>query len=1173
MKSWIVQFGLLLMLCVHIRAQLNRSTLTGFVSDSSGAAIVNAKVKAVHTATNAQFSTATTETGNYTLPALDIGEYRVEVEAPGFKRAVRQSVTLESGASARVDFKLEVGEVTELVEVSARAAAIETESTRIATNLTSKLVEDLPLVVSGQIRNVFNLALIAPEAKTGGNTSGQFRIGGGETAGWDMTMDGSSVTSASTNYQYERAPISSAPVDAISEFTVTTSGMKAEYGRAMGVISFATKSGTNQIHGNVFEFLRNSAADARGFFAASTPVLKQSDFGGTLGGPVWIPKLYNGKNKTFFFGSYEGFRNRSGSTPTYSTIPLPEMYNGDFSGWTNKNGIIPIFDPASTTLTSDGKTYTRTAFPGDRIPMSQFSQVAKNYIALRPTSMVPNVPDAGPTLNYFTSQGGTIQPWDKGTIRVDHQWNSNNHFSFLYLRGERDDDFLNGQPPGLPNPLNGNSVWTRKNSSGRFSWDRTISTRIVNSMRISYQQEHGTVTAIDSVNPDDKWNSKLEIKNTPGPDRALPGLTFSQYTGWSGNAWGGDYGRDFNFNNDVTIVKGSHTFKTGFFLSIDHWWGVGQHRPNGDFSFSYLATAIPGDQSQNTGNAFAAFLLGYPDRTGLETPRAVLQTWSYFGGFFQDDWKVTNKLTLNLGLRWEYTTPVGGGALLNSKSWESLDGENGGFENFDPSVPNPAAEGRLGAVVYSGNCQVCTGKDAMFNGYKHAFGPRLGLAYQVRPGTVVRLYSGRSFGAVKTTGGSTHYDGLILNTNWSSQDRDIIDFPTLLDKGLPAWTPPPFRDPTVDNNAVVSYWQTSDTGRPPEYFNWGLDIQQQLPRNLVASVSYSATKGVHLNSALLNLDQLDPKYLALYGQTLLLSNINSPAARAANIPIPYAGFNSSVSQALRSYPQYSDVQTNGSSVGERAGNSNYQSMIAKLDKRYSSGLTLLFSYVLSKFVSDADASSITGRQVVDQYNRHLEKALSADDQTHVFRVAYTYDLPIGKGKALALSGIMDKLLGNWTFAGFLSYESGTPLGVSPGINPLPTAGNRVSIASYGKWRAPATNGSFDPFKDVWWSKSAFGVDMNGNPLSPAALNSFFGNATRNNPKARSPWLLNENISLAKVFKVKERLTMTLRAEAFDVLNRVRWGVPDSTVTSSTFGIVRSQGNTPRQIQFGLKAVF
>ncbi|MEP6539941.1 MAG: carboxypeptidase regulatory-like domain-containing protein, partial [Bryobacteraceae bacterium] len=524
-----------LIFTVSLEGQVNRATLTGVITDPSGSAVPAAKISCIQTATNLVFSTTTTSTGNYTLPALDIGSYRVEAEAAGFKRTVQDGIVLASGATVRLDLTLEIGAVSDAVEVTSRASALDTESTRVATTLTTKLVEDLPLVVSGQIRNVFNLALIAPETKSGAGSNGQFRIGGGQTASWDMNMDGLSVTSASTNYQYERAPISSAPVDAIQEFSVESTGMKAEFGRSMGTINFTTKSGTNQLHGNAFEFLRNNATDARGFFAQSTPVLKQHDFGGTFGGPVFIPKIYDGRNKTFFFISYEGFRNRAGNNPSYTTIPLPAMYNGDFSGWTNSRGaMIPIYDPASTRLGADGVTYVRDAFAGNQIPVSRFSQVAKNYIALRPPSMVPNVAGAGPTLNFFTSQGGNITPWNKGTIRGDHQIGSNNHLSFLFLKGEKDDDLANGQPPGLPLSFNGNSIWTRQNTSYRLSWDRTISSRIVNSLRGSFQREHGFIANVNSVDASQQWNAKLGIKNTPGPDHALPAMAMTQYTTWSG---------------------------------------------------------------------------------------------------------------------------------------------------------------------------------------------------------------------------------------------------------------------------------------------------------------------------------------------------------------------------------------------------------------------------------------------------------------------------------------------------------------------------------------------------------------------------------------------------------------------------------------------------------------
>ena len=446
-------------------AQLDRGSLTGLVTDPSGASVANAQVTATHADTNTTFSTRSSESGNYTLPALAIGRYRIIVEATGFRRTQRDNITVTSGDSLRADFILELGSVTDSVQVMAQASAIQTESTRVATNLTTKLVEDLPLVVAGQIRNVFNLAVIAPEAKSGST----FRIGGGQGSGWDMQMDGVSLASGTVTYQYERAPISSVPVDAIAEFNVESSGMKAEYGRAMGVVSFATKAGTNQLHGNVFDYMRNSAADARGFFAKSAPVLKQNDFGFTVGGPVYIPKIYNGKNRTFFFTSFEGFRNRSGNLPAYFTVPLTEMYTGDFRNYI-KNGpdgvpfMMQIYDPSSTTLGADGR-YTRTPFAGNQIPQARFSSVATKYMSFRDPSMVANVPGAGIVSNYFRDRGTNISPWTKYSVRADHQINTSNHLSFLLMDGTKEDKFGADGPPGLPGNLNSGQVWSRKNIS------------------------------------------------------------------------------------------------------------------------------------------------------------------------------------------------------------------------------------------------------------------------------------------------------------------------------------------------------------------------------------------------------------------------------------------------------------------------------------------------------------------------------------------------------------------------------------------------------------------------------------------------------------------------------------------------------------------------------------
>jgi hypothetical protein len=538
----------------------------------------------------------------------------------------------------------------------------------------------------------------------------------------------------------------------------------------------------------------------------------------------------------------------------------------------------------------------------------------------------------------------------------------------------------------------------------------------------------------------------------------------------------------------------------------------------------------------------------------------------------QDDWRLSPSLTVNLGLRYEFTPPIGGGAITGLETWENISGGKvDGFSNFDPTVPNPRAGGMPGALVFSGNGPGRLGGTPVFDSWPWAISPRVGLAWQMRPGAVMRMYGGRSFGAVKTSGGSTHFEGFILNINYTSNDNSINDFPTLLDRGLPPWPKPPFIDPSFSNDLSAHFWQRSDAGRPPEFWTWNYDLQQQLSGNVVLSVGYTGTKGTHLGSNTLRINQVDPKYIGQYGINVLRSSINSAAARAAGIPLPYPGFNSTVQRALQPFPQYQNVLTSGgqpASIGERAGNSTYHALIVKADKRYSSGLTLLASYVLSKMFSDSDTAQIDDSSVtVDHYNRKLGKDLSENDQTHMTRLAFTYDLPVGKGKALALSNAADRILGGWNVAGFLSYESGSPVQIGSGFSPIGT-GSRLFVNSYEGWRAPVSGEKFDPFRDLWWNSSAFNQGV-----STATLNSQFGNATRLNPKQRTPWLLGENLTVAKNVPITERVRFSVRLEAFNLLNRVRWANPNNTWTSPQFGLVRSQGNAPRRMQIGMKLLF
>ena len=722
--------------------------------------------------------------------------------------------------------------------------------------------------------------------------------------------------------------------------------MKAEFGRASGAVTFETKSGTNQLHGNLFEEMRNNAMDARGFFAQAPPILKQHDFGATAGAPVYIPKIYNGRNRTFFFASFQGFRNRAGQNPAYMTIPLPENYEGDFSKWTRNGVLVPIYDPATTTPNATGAGYVRTVFPGNLVPKVRFSQVASRYIALRPADMLPNTfgrnAFGDPVENYYRANGSTVNPWNKGSLKIDHQISSKDRSL-------------------IPLPQGTIRKRVRRRWTSRTSCNpaqrverQSISEHFVprnlgpHGQRARAQflpgrlSEGKPVARHAKLPRPERFVERQSIPGTPGPDRALSQLSFTTYTGWSGSSWGGDGGGNLNLADDLTFIRSRHTIKTGFFYTHDRWDGIGQHRPNGSFNFSYQATGVPGDTSQNSGNSFASFLLGYVTGGGIETPRVVRQLWNYLGGYVQDDWRIRPNLTLNLGLRYEYTMPIRGGAYSGLSSWEDLNGGTlDGFSNFDPSVPNPGAGGRLGAVVFSGSGSGRL-KQPLFDGYPWAFGPRLGLVYRASGGFVIRASGGRTFAAVKTTGGSTHFDGFILNTNYTSADNSINDFWTTLDRGIP-WgdkgLPPsakslPFVDPTLANGREVYFWQRSDAGRPSTYDMWTLDIQKQLTNSMALTVGYSGSKGTHLASGLDRIDQVTLDTVIKYGRALLNSGVTSAAARAANIPFLYAGYGSStadtVQRALTPYPQYTSIITNGgqpASIGERAGNSTYHALV------------------------------------------------------------------------------------------------------------------------------------------------------------------------------------------------------------------------------------------------------
>jgi hypothetical protein len=538
----------------------------------------------------------------------------VQVEAPGFKLAVRNNVIVSAASTIRVDVALALGAVSDRVEVEALAAPIASDSSSVTTTLTNKLVDNVPLEVSGQMRNVFSLTTLTPDITLG--ASGLYKVAGGQDGGWDMQMDGMSITPTSDAKTAARVVVTAVPVDAINEFTVeNSSGMKAEYGQNMGLINFTTKSGTNQFHGDGFDFLRNSAMDAKGFFATSNPRLIQNDFGATFGGPFWIPKVYNGRDKTFFFLSYEGYRNRQGAQPGYFTIPTPANYQGDFSGYTNSAGkMIPIYDPATTVPNPSGSGYVRQPFPNNQIPISRMSPFAVNYSNLRSPEMVPNVPGAVVN-NFYAQTGSTVSPFDKGTARIDHRLSDKDSIGGFFMRAETSTVAGSNGGPGLPAPYTDLTIQNIKSTYGNLFWNHIIDPHDVNTLRFNELKGYGFVNAQACADPQMHWGALVGVQNVPGPDQCMPPATFTNvYTSYA--TIPGGRGRDdswlWTLAEAITMVRGKHTFKAGFDFQKNNWAGGGSEAGNGAYGFSQLATAVPGDQSQATGNAFASFLLGYP---------------------------------------------------------------------------------------------------------------------------------------------------------------------------------------------------------------------------------------------------------------------------------------------------------------------------------------------------------------------------------------------------------------------------------------------------------------------------------------------------------------------------------------------------------------------------------
>jgi hypothetical protein len=888
-----------------------------------------------------------------------------------------------------------------------------------------------------------------------------------------------------------------------------------------------TKSGTNQIHGSAYDNFVNTDLNARDFFQATRQIYHQNEGGYTIGGPVYIPKLYNGRNKTFFFFGEDLFYSKGAMTGTLLTIPTLAMRTGDFSGFVNGAGqVIPIFDPASTDAAG-----LRTQFPGNVIPASRISKVSQNIIALMPAPDLPTV------ASNFHSRTGTNPLFNNftETARVDHSISDKEKFYVSY-----DDEYRPRQIAGIgwgaTSPLEGLQNQPLHSRTGRLSVDSILRTSLINHVTLGY--DYYLNPAFD-YNAGQGWDAKLGLTNIPYDIGSFPTVQFSGGTNSPINMGLGQYSHlgtaRWTFNESLTWVKGPHFLKFGG----SYWFNIrndrARARGNGTWAFSNQITSQPtAAQYGQWGSSFASFLLGDVSTASTKGPTYLASRVPYEALFIQDEWHVSKKLSLSLGLRWENNSPP-------YDKWNR-------WANFSPTTPNAAAGNIPGALVFAGNGSGTINGRTTIQPWHKGFGPRTGYAYQFNSKLVMR----GSFGIYypPTAYGTAN----VLTLQWY---ESAVSFPSpdgytpyyQWDKPFPNVTTA-LNDPTFLNGQSADYYM-NDFVRSGPILSWTAGFQYELSPSTLLDIIYLGRHATSQPSSPLgNPDVLDPSYLAL--GTLLTQSATSPAAVAAGIKLPWAGFGSftlpTVGQALRPYPQYSALNNEFPKLGV----DRYDSLQMKVTRRYSRGLTLLGSFTWSKNLTNLQGT------VQTPLERNKIVAPSATTPAADFKVVATYDLPFGRGKGLLQNSgkAVNGLVGGWQLVFFIERASGTPLAVTA-LNTLSSYGlnKRANLNPGVPLTLNTDMGSFDPAVDHFVNPAAF-----SNPATYA-----LGNTPSEMDWLRGWPLHSESAALYKTIRIWERLATKLGVEAQNPFNAVRWSNPVTTLTASNFGMVTGS-NPGRRLQ-------
>lgn len=1123
-------------------AQSGRGTIQGTVTDPSGGTVANASVAILNVETNVTATLKTNDRGFFTSAPLVVGTYQVTVEQRGFKKSTRKDIVLQVDQHAEIDVPLELGSTTEQIQVTGDVPALDTTSATVGQVIENTRVQELP--ING--RSAFALINLAANVKSNagptqsgfadrGTNLSAFSINGGPTATNYFLVDG--MVAIQSYYPDLNANLA---VDAVQEFKVQSGSMPAEYGlTAGGVINVATKSGTNEYHGTLYEFVRNNAFDARNAFANSVAPFRYNQYGLSFGGPVRIPKLYDGRNRTFIFGNWEQWNYIKSNFPITS-VPIAAQRGGDFSQLFNANGTLnPIYDPATTRANPNGSGFVRTVYAGNRIPVSQLDPVALNVLNFYP------LPNRTPS-NAFTNSNNYIgdvpnrRSMQQYTIRGDHRFSEKDSLFVRYTYFRHFDD--NGASTPWPDPaarVRNDNFETRNTVIGET---HVFSPTIVNEFHGGVARQYFPFQ-VASYNQG--WPQRLGLPANV-PSTALPvfsnGLASfpTQTVGLRGAL-------TWQLTDSVSIVRSNHSIKAGFEARLLYGNNYQSQAPSGQFNFPGGLTGNPLSPN-GTGSAFATFLLGYVGSASATTHVGESEKGYAITGFLQDEWRVNRRLTLNLGLRYDFQTPPSE--------------RNNGLSNFDPDAANPIPVLR-GATVYAGRNY----RNGAFNPSYNNFGPRFGFAYDVAGDgkTVVRggyaIYYPSIFN-IQYFGSLNGFASTTTNYNPPGNNGNLPAF--LLRNGLPS-TPIAPQGSALGPNGFLGQSVTYDegSGKTPMSQQWNFSIQRQLPGKWIVEASYVGNHGTHLVSGNYGLNQLTPE------QYVTLNNSLQNA-----VPNPYAGIVPGAlgaatitrAQSLSSYPYYANVAVRNPHLG----NSIYHAGLLRVEKRFDSGLTFLASYTKGKLISDSIASPITFgavEQVANVgyqnglYNRRAERSLDPTDVAQRVVFSGVYQLPIGRGRSVNIrNAFADAVVGGWQIDSIFIVQGGVPVVVTGASNNLASRPNSTGVS------AKLDN----PTADRWFNTSVF--------LNPP--NYTYGNLGRVLPDVRTPGTVNLDLSIIKNFQIKELAKVQFRAESFNVLNHVNLGFPgggfgagpDGRNASGTFGVITT-ARDPRSIQLGLKVIF